>query len=98
MRMRRRSESSPDVSTSHLCAQMGLSQKSDKHPLGTRMTWEEDPSVDARQSRPRPKDADLRRTRLAQSGDLIRAAARRTFGADIPRANRRSNDCLLFSC
>jgi hypothetical protein len=35
------------------------------------MTWEEDPSIDARQSRPRPKDADLRRARLAQSGDLI---------------------------
>jgi hypothetical protein len=82
MRMRRQNESSPDVSTSYLFAQISLSQKRDKHPLKTRMTWEEDPSIDARQSRPRPKDADLRRARLAQSGDLIQAAAKRTFGSE----------------
>jgi hypothetical protein len=98
MRMRRRSESIPDVSTSHLCAQMNLSQESDKHPFGTKMTWEEDPSIDARQSRPRPKDADLRRARLAQSGDCIRAAARRTFGSETSRAERDSEDGLGFSC
>jgi hypothetical protein len=86
MRMRRRSESIPDVSTLYLCAQMSLSQKSDKHPLGTRMTREENPSIDARQSRPRPKDADLRGERLAQSGELIRAAAKRTFRSKTPRA------------
>jgi hypothetical protein len=63
MWMRRRGESIPDVSTSYLFAQVSLSQKSDKHPLETRMTPEENPSIDARQSRPRPKDADLRRAR-----------------------------------
>jgi hypothetical protein len=42
MWMRRRSESIPDDSTSHLLAQMRLSQKSDQHPLGTRMKWKED--------------------------------------------------------
>jgi hypothetical protein len=84
MRMRRRGESIPDVSTSSLRAQMSLSQESDKHPLGTRMAWEEVPSIDARQSRPRPKDADLRRTRLAQSVDRIRAAAdRRHHGLNV---------------
>jgi hypothetical protein len=98
MRMHRRSESIPDVSTSHLFAQMSLSQRSDRHPLGTRMTREEDPSIDARQSRPRPKDADLRSARLAQSGDLVRAAAERTFSSETPRAERDSEDGLLFSC
>jgi hypothetical protein len=39
-------------------------------------------STDARQSRPGPKDADLRRARLAQSSDRIRAAAKRTFGSE----------------
>jgi hypothetical protein len=75
-------------------AQMRLSQKSGKHPLGTRMTWEEDPSIDARQSLSRPKDADLRRARLAQSGDRIRAAAKRTFGSKTPLAERGSEDGL----
>jgi hypothetical protein len=98
MRMRRRSESIPDVFTSYLCAQMSLSQKSGKHPLGTSMTREENPSIDVRQSRPRPKDADLRRAGLAQSGDLIRAAAKRTFGSETPRAERGSEDGLRFSC
>jgi hypothetical protein len=72
----------PDVSTSHLFAQMSLSQKSHERLLVTRMTWEEDQSVDARQSRPRPKDADLRRARLVQSGELIRAASKRTFESE----------------
>jgi hypothetical protein len=94
MRMRRRSDSIPDVFTSYLFAQMSLSQKSDKHPLKTKMSWEED----ARQSRPRPKNADLRRARLAQSGELIRAAAKRTFESETPRAERDSEDGLLFSC
>jgi hypothetical protein len=98
VRMRRRSESIPDVYTSYLFAQMCLSQKSDKDPLGTRMTWEADPSIDARQSRPRPKDGDLRRARLAQSGDRIRAAARRTIGSKTARAERGSEDGLHFSC
>jgi hypothetical protein len=96
MRMRRRSGSIPDVSTSYLFAQMSLSQKSGKHPLGTRMTWEENPSIDARQSHPRPKDADLRGERLAQSGELIRPAAKRTFGSETPWAGRDSEDGLLF--
>jgi hypothetical protein len=55
------------------------------------------PSVDARQSRPRPK-ADLRRARLAQSSELIRAAAKRTFGSETPRPERDSEDGLIFSC
>jgi hypothetical protein len=97
MRMRRRSESIPDVSTSYLFARMSLPQKSDKHQLGTRMTREEDPSIDARQSRPRPKDADLRRARLARSGDRIRTAATRTFGSETPRDERDSEDGLRFS-
>jgi hypothetical protein len=98
MRMRRRSKFIPDVSTSHLLAQMSLLQKSAKHALGTRMTREEDPSVDTRQSRPRPKEADLRRARLAQSGDRIRAAAKRTFGTNTLGAERDSKNGLLFSC
>jgi hypothetical protein len=98
MRMRRRSESIPDVSISYLCAQMSLSQKSDRHPLGTRMAWEEDPSIVARQSRPRPKDADLRGARLAQSGHRMRAVAKRTFGPEMPRAERDSEHGLRFSC
>jgi hypothetical protein len=95
---RRLSESSQDVSTSHLFAQISLSQKNDKHTLGTRMTWEEDPSTDARQSRPRPMGADLRRERLAHSGDRARAAAKRTFGSETPRAERDSEDGMRFSC
>jgi hypothetical protein len=48
MRMRRRSESIRDIFTSCLCAQMSISQKSGKHPLGMKTTWEENPSIDVR--------------------------------------------------
>jgi hypothetical protein len=86
MRMRWRSESIPDLFISCLGAQMSLSQKNEKHLLGKRKTWEEDPPIDARQSRPRPGDADLRRARLAQvrrshpSGDQTHLRIRDTTG------------------
>jgi hypothetical protein len=96
MRMRRRSEFSPLylvlVRADEPLAEERQVSARDSDDVGGEST------ADARQSRPRPKDADLRRARLAQSGDLIRAAAKRTFASETPRAERDSGDCLLCPC